>query len=95
MKGNFMKISSMVAWLTGSSAAMALNVGDQVPDIAVPSTNGDQVNLRETGGAWTVLFFYPKAFTPGCTSQACGMRDANQAYVDLGVRVFGASVVSL
>lgn len=95
MKGTFMKLAGLLAWLAGGTTAMALGVGDQVPDISVPSTSGENVNLRERAGTWTVLFFYPKAFTPGCTSQACGMRDANQDYVDLGVTVYGASVDSL
>jgi peroxiredoxin Q/BCP len=94
MKGKFMKLAGLLAWLAGGSTALALKVGDQVPDITVPGTGGE-VNLRKDAGAWTVVFFYPKAFTPGCTSQACGMRDANQVYRDLGVTVYGASVDSL
>lgn len=95
MKGTFMKLAGLLTWLAGGSTAMALGVGDQVPDITVPCTSGDSVNLRARTGSWTVVFFYPKAFTPGCTSQACGMRDANQEYIDMGVTVFGASVDSL
>jgi len=92
---SFMKLAGILAWITGSSTAMALTVGDLVPDISVPSTSGSPVNLRAETGTWTVVFFYPKAHTPGCTSQACGMRDANKTYADLGVNVYGASVDSL
>lgn len=94
MKGSFMKWASIVTLLFGSSAH-ALEIGDQVPDVAVAATSGGEVNLRNTGGKWTVLFFYPKAFTPGCTSQACGMRDSYKELMDMGVRVFGASTDSL
>lgn len=90
-----MKLAGIVAWLAGSSSALAIKVGDHVPDISVPSTSGTNVNLRAGSGQWRVLFFYPKAFTPGCTSQACGMRDTNKEYLDLGVKVYGASVDSL
>lgn len=95
MKKAMMKLAGLAAWLTGSSAAMALSPGDLVPDIAVPSTSGESVNLRSLTGVWKVLFFYPKAFTPGCTAQACGMRDANAEFDALGAKVFGASMDTL
>jgi thioredoxin-dependent peroxiredoxin len=90
-----MIMAGILAWLTGGTSAQALQVGDMVPDVAVPSTSGEMVNLKEMTGSWKVLFFYPKAFTPGCTSQACGMRDANEDIMAMGVKVFGASVDSL
>jgi len=79
------------AWLAGGIPVWAMKAGDQAPDLAVPATGGREINLRDLQGQWVVLFFYPKAFTPGCTSQACGMRDANQDLMDLGVTVLGAS----
>lgn len=90
-----MKLAGILGFLAGASSAQALQIGDMVPDVAVPVTSGGEVNLRNTEGTWTVVFFYPKAFTPGCTSQACSMRDSNKTLMDLGVRVFGASTDSL
>ncbi len=95
MKRAMMKLAGLAAWLTGSSAALALSPGDMAPDLAVASTSGEDVNLRALTGVWKVLFFYPKAFTPGCTAQACGMRDANAEFAALGVKVFGSSKDSL
>lgn len=88
-------MAGILAWLTGGTSAQALQVGDQVPDLAVPSTSGEPVNLRQLTDSWKVIFFYPKAFTPGCTTQACSMRDANEDIMAMGVKVFGASVDSL
>ncbi len=88
-------MTGLGALLISAAPAAALKVGDQVPDLAVPATGGGSVNLFESRGNWTVLFFYPKAFTPGCTSQACGIRDVYQELVDMGVTVYGASVDSL
>lgn len=95
MKKQALKSLVAMMLIAAATPAWALKSGDQVPDVTVASTDGGQINLRETGGQWTVLFFYPKAFTPGCTKQACGMRDGYQAFLDLGVRVLGASVDSV
>ena len=52
-----------------------LNVGDQAPEFAVPDHTGKMQRLSDYKGKNVVLWFYPKADTPGCTTQACGMRD--------------------
>jgi peroxiredoxin Q/BCP len=87
-------IAGFVAWLLGSSAAMALVVGDKVPDISVPSTGGADVNISQSEG-WKIVYFYPKSFTPGCTQQACGLRDSYAALSELGVTVYGVSTDNL
>ncbi len=51
-----------------------LQTGDQAPDFTLPSTSGDQ-SLSKYRGQWVVLYFYPKDNTPGCTTQACDLRD--------------------
>lgn len=91
MKRSIIKLAGFMAFILGSTSVSALVVGDQVPDISVPSTSGTDLNLRSMEGVWKVVFFYPKSFTPGCTRQACGMRDSKAALDELGVVVVGIS----
>ena len=49
--------------------------GDSAPDFTLPDQNGDDVTLSDLRGQTVVLYFYPRADTPGCTTQACGIRD--------------------
>jgi len=95
MKGSFMKFAAVVAWLSGSVSAMALQAGDKAPDVTVPSTSGLNVNLSTMTGTWKVVYFYPKSFTPGCTKQACGLRDQQSSLKDMGVTVIGVSTDTL
>jgi peroxiredoxin Q/BCP len=68
-----------------------LRTGDQAPDFQLPDQNGDPVRLSELRGQTVVLYFYPRADTPGCTTQACGVRDRGGEYGDAGARVIGVS----
>jgi len=68
-----------------------LNAGDLAPDFELPDQNGDRVRLSGLRGQRVVLYFYPKAGTPGCTTQACGVRDRSTAYADAGATVLGVS----
>jgi thioredoxin-dependent peroxiredoxin len=52
-----------------------VQLGDQAPNFELPDQNGDLVKLSELRGQMVVLYFYPRADTPGCTIQACGVRD--------------------
>jgi peroxiredoxin Q/BCP len=54
---------------------MALSPGDKAPAISLLDQKGDKVQLKDFTGRKVLVFFYPKADTPGCTTQACGMRD--------------------
>lgn len=65
--------------------------GDRAPDFALPDQNGDEVTLDSLAGSWLVLYFYPRADTPGCTTQACGVRDRSAEYEAAGARVVGVS----
>ena len=65
--------------------------GDAAPDFALPDQNGDEVRLSDLRGETVVLYFYPRADTPGCTTQACGIRDRSGEYEAAGVRVLGVS----
>ena len=68
-----------------------LNVGDDAPDFTLPNQHGDPVSLSDYRGRRVVLYFYPRADTPGCTTEACGFRDAWDDYADADVAVLGVS----
>jgi thioredoxin-dependent peroxiredoxin len=65
--------------------------GDQAPDFTLPDQDGNPVTLSELRGQPVVLYFYPKADTPGCTTQACGIRDHRAEYQRAGAKVLGVS----
>ncbi len=65
--------------------------GDAAPDFTLPDQNGEEVALSELRGETVVLYFYPRADTPGCTTQACGVRDRGADYGKAGARVIGVS----
>jgi thioredoxin-dependent peroxiredoxin len=65
--------------------------GERAPDFTLPDQDGDEVTLSELRGQKVVIYFYPRASTPGCTKQACGVRDHSDAYDALGTRVLGVS----
>ena len=68
-----------------------MNVGDTAPDFELPDQDGEAVKLSSFRGAPVVLYFYPKADTPGCTTQACGIRDRRADYESAGAIVLGVS----
>src|ERR1700748_2627337 len=70
---------------------MPLKPGDPAPDFTLPDQNGDPVTLSSLRGRPVVLYFYPKADTPGCTTQACGVRDHRADYDAAGGVVLGVS----
>jgi peroxiredoxin Q/BCP len=65
--------------------------GDTAPDFTLPDQNGDEVTLSHLRGETVVVYFYPRADTPGCTTQACGVRDRRADYAEAGARVIGIS----
>jgi Peroxiredoxin len=65
--------------------------GDRAPDFTLPDQDGNDVKLSGLRGEAVVLYFYPRADTPGCTTQACGVRDRGAEYKAAGARVLGAS----
>jgi peroxiredoxin Q/BCP len=68
-----------------------LGEGDPAPDFSLPDQDGEQVKLSDLRGETVVLYFYPRADTPGCTTQACGIRDRRADYAKAGARVIGIS----
>jgi peroxiredoxin Q/BCP len=65
--------------------------GQQAPDFELPDQDGNPVRLADLRGKPVVLYFYPKADTPGCTTQACGIRDHRADYEAAGAVVLGVS----
>jgi peroxiredoxin Q/BCP len=68
-----------------------LEAGKSAPDFTLPDQEGNEVTLSELRGETVVLYFYPRADTPGCTTQACGVRDRGADYAAAGARVLGIS----
>ncbi len=68
-----------------------LKPGDKAPDFELSDQNGGLVKLSDVSDQTLVLFFYPRADTPGCTTQACGVRDRGSDYAKAGARVIGIS----
>jgi peroxiredoxin Q/BCP len=68
-----------------------LEPGDPAPEFSLPDQNGNPVSLSGLRGEKVVLYFYPKADTPGCTVQACGIRDHRADYDAAGAVVLGVS----
>jgi thioredoxin-dependent peroxiredoxin len=68
-----------------------LEPGTEAPDFTLSDQDGNPVRLRDLRGKPVVLYFYPKADTPGCTTQACGVRDHRADYQQRGAVVLGIS----
>lgn len=67
-------------------------VGNLAPAFTLPNQNGDNVSLKDfRNSKHVVLYFYPKASTPGCTTQACGIRDTKKDFAKLDAVVLGVS----
>ena len=68
-----------------------IETGTDAPDFALPDQDGETVKLSDLRGRKVVLYLYPKADTPGCTTQACGIRDRGAEYEAAGATVLGVS----
>jgi peroxiredoxin Q/BCP len=68
-----------------------LSEGTEAPQFELPNQDGEPVSLAGQRGRWVVLYFYPKADTPGCTKQACGIRDRGADYEAANAVVLGVS----
>lgn len=73
----------------------ALRVGALAPDFERPDQHGRPFRLSSTRGRPAVVFFFPRAFTPACTAQACAFRDAYEAFTQAGATVVGISTVAV
>jgi peroxiredoxin Q/BCP len=80
-------------WLGLTNAGKPLAVGDAAPDVVSRDEQGHEVRLSDFyGDGFTLVYFYPKADTPGCTAQACSLRDDFAVLQQKGVRAVGVSV---
>lgn len=68
-----------------------LKAGDTAPKFSLPDQDGETVSLTDFQGQKVLVYFYPKAMTPGCTVQACGLRDNMDELRKYGVEVLGIS----
>ena len=71
-----------------------LKIGDKVPDFSAKDQDGNTINLSDYKGKKLVVFFYPKASTPGCTAEACNLRDNYKELQDQGFELLGVSADS-
>ncbi|MDI9632305.1 MAG: putative peroxiredoxin bcp [Acidobacteria bacterium ADurb.Bin051] len=78
--------------VAGSVQAAELDLGAPVPEVTAHDQEGGEVALATAAAdGFVLVYFYPKADTPGCTKQACSLRDAYAALGERGVRIFGVS----
>jgi thioredoxin-dependent peroxiredoxin len=75
----------------GSSSASMLAVGASAPDLQGKDAKGQPIRLHERQGQVSIVYFYPKDGTPGCTKEACAFRDTFDKFVQRGVTIFGVS----
>jgi peroxiredoxin Q/BCP len=84
-------VAALMMVLFGSALAADLKTGDPAPGVRLKADDGTDFDLKSRKGQWTVLYFYPKADTPGCTKQACAFRDNISQIRQLGAQVYGVS----
>lgn len=78
--------------LAAMSASPELKLGDRIPALSLPDQDGKPLDLAAYGAeGYLLVFFYPKANTPGCTAQACSLRDAEGQLRERGVKILGIS----
>ncbi|HWA08649.1 MAG TPA: peroxiredoxin [Opitutaceae bacterium] len=94
MKLSFLTLSAVFAMLFSAAKAESLKVGDAAPAVGGVTDEGTSLNLGDVykKNTYTVVFFYPKALTSGCTKQGCSLRDASTELSRKGVAIVGVSV---
>lgn len=73
---------------------MALKIGDKIPEVLGTDQNGNEIKARDLAGKKLALYFYPKDNTPGCTAQACSLRDGYADLKKAGYEILGVSIDS-
>lgn len=68
-----------------------INIGEKIPDFDLVNQNGEVINLKNYLGNKIIIFFYPKASTPGCTAEACNLNENLNKLISLGFSVIGVS----
>jgi peroxiredoxin Q/BCP len=85
-------VLSVAAVATASLVFATPKEGEAAPDFRLQDQNFEWHALDDYAGKWTVLYFYPKADTPGCTTEACEFRDNIFAFEEAGVAILGVSL---
>jgi peroxiredoxin Q/BCP len=84
-----------LTWLGLANSAKPLEIGDPAPDLVANDESGHQIRLADFyHDGYTLIYFFPKADTPGCTAQACSLRDDHENLTKLHVHVVGVSADS-
>jgi peroxiredoxin Q/BCP len=89
-----MKTNLLIGCLLITSVIFAqttLKVGDKAPDFTAKDQDGNQVSLAQYKGKKVILYFYPKDGTPGCTAEACNLRDNKEVLMKEGYSILGVS----
>lgn len=73
---------------------MELKIGQKAPAFSLPDQNGKIHQLSDYENSWTLIYFYPRDNTPGCTKEACGIRDNFAKFNQMNAKVFGISADS-
>lgn len=84
-------ITAVLMFATNGVFAGEIKLNESAPLFTAKTQTGTDFDLKTRKGKWTVLYFYPKAGTPGCTQQACAFRDSIQKIRELGAEVYGIS----
>lgn len=81
-----------MGWLFGAQAEEGIKIGDPLPALTALDQDGKPLDLGTYGSqGFLLVFFYPKANTPGCTAQACSLRDSHSELTQKGVKIIGVS----
>ena len=92
----FLAPAAAIVGITLPGAAEPITEGAAIPAVTCLDQTGKEVKLAETAAkGYALVYFYPKADTPGCTKQACSLRDSYEKITDKGVKVFGVSMDSV
>ncbi|MBS3743929.1 MAG: peroxiredoxin [Wenzhouxiangellaceae bacterium] len=91
----FLKCAIVLSAISLALWAQAATVGEPAPKFELADQYGETHSLEDFSGQWLVVFFYPKADTPGCTTEACNFRDNIYAIRGAGAEVVGISVDSV
>jgi thioredoxin-dependent peroxiredoxin len=71
--------------------SLNVNINDKAPEFTLPDQNGKEISLKDFRGKYVVLYFYPRADTPGCTVEACEFRDSHRKIQNTGAVILGIS----
>ncbi|RRJ98296.1 peroxiredoxin [Opitutaceae bacterium TAV4] len=84
---------SLIPFVTTTAQSAPLDAGADAPHVSATTETGAKINLADvySKNTYTLVFFYPKAFTGGCTAQSCSLRDGYESLAALGVAIIGVS----